>query len=63
MSTYIERLNLKVGDPISWPKVKPDLVVDVIDPPVGHLVVAQQTGNLHAWWGRWSGDRKVTPII
>lgn len=56
MAHYVERLNLKVGDPIEWPKVEPDIVVDVIDRPTGHLVVAAQTGNVHAWWGRWIPD-------
>lgn len=51
MPTYIERLNLKVGDPINWSKVEPDLVADVIDSH-GHIVVGT-TGNIHAWWGRW----------
>lgn len=53
MAIYTERLNLRIGDPISWPKIEQDSVVEVIDPLVGHLVVAQKTGNVHAWWGSW----------
>lgn len=56
MAYLVERLNLRVGDPIDWPKVEPDSVVEVIDPPTGHLVVALKTGGIHAWWGRWKFD-------
>lgn len=56
MAHYVERLNLRVGDPIIGPKVEPDSIVEVIDPPTGHLVVALKTGGIHAWWGSWGRD-------
>lgn len=54
MANYLERLNLKVNDPIPG-LIEPDTVVEVIDNH-GRIVVGRETGNIHAWWGRWIND-------
>ncbi|MDP2672113.1 MAG: hypothetical protein Q8O68_01225 [Candidatus Daviesbacteria bacterium] len=48
-----ERPPLKVGDPIPGDKVESLTVGQIIDPPIGHLLVDQEQGNIHIYWYRW----------
>lgn len=54
MANYLERLNLKVNDLIPG-LAESDIVAEVIDNH-GRIVVGRETGNIHAWWGRWIND-------